>query len=337
MAAMPGTPVAVLVADADYPPAGLELLGALAEPRLADSANSLVRALDGAEVLFAWDFRSALLRGAWPHAGALRWIHTGSVGVDAVVSAEVAASDVVVTNTRGVFERPIAEYVLGLLLLFVKDLPRTIALQRRREWRHRETEMLGGRRALILGAGAIARELARLLHAVGIAVDAVGRTARDGDPDFGHVHPASDVDLLLPSADFVILALPLTAETHGFFGADRLARMKPGARIVNVGRGALIDEEALLAALESGRLAGAALDVFASEPLPDEHPFWAMEQVVVSPHMAGDRIGWQQAAVEMFAANLRRWRAGEPLAHVVDKHRFRLAGGSSTAAGTEPR
>jgi phosphoglycerate dehydrogenase-like enzyme len=119
-----------------------------------------------------------------------------------------------------------------------------------------------------------------------------------------------------------VVALPLTSETHGYLDARRIGLLPRGARIVNVGRGALVDEAALLAALRGGTIAGAALDVFTEEPLPPTHPFWTMGQVIVSPHMSGDRIGWERAVIELFIQNLGRWQAGQELLNVVDKRRM---------------
>lgn len=313
---------AVLLAHGEPPPDGLDAVADLADVALADDPASLARALDGAEVLFAWDFRSRLLAGAMAHAGSLRWIHAGSVGVDAVLVDEVVRGDIVVTNTRGVFERPIAEYVLALILMFAKDLHGTLARQRERRWLHRETELISDRRVVVLGAGGVARELVPLLHAAGLRVDVVGRTARDGDGALGDVHGSEDADELLAAADYAVLALPLTAETRGYLDARRLGLLSATARVINIGRGPLIDEDALLEALETRRIAGAALDVFAQEPLAPEHPFWSMDEVIVSPHMSGDRVGWERAVVESFAENLRRWQHDEPLLNVVDKQRL---------------
>jgi phosphoglycerate dehydrogenase-like enzyme len=326
--------VAVLLAKDGPPPDGLGAVRELADVIVADDVPSLSRALERAEVLFAWDFRSRLLAEAWPPAPSVRWIHAGSVGVDALLEDPVVEGDIVVTNTRGVFERPIAEYVLALILMFAKDLHGTLALQRDRRWVHRQTETLQGRRVVVLGAGGVARELAPLLRAAGMDVDVVGRTARSDDPVLGRVRATTDAEGVLTGADFVVAALPLTSETHGYLDADRIGLLPPGARIVNVGRGAVIDEPALLAALREGRIAGTALDVFAEEPLPPTHPFWTMDQVIVSPHMSGDRIGWERAVVDRFLDNLRRWQAGQELLDVVDKHRMRgLASLPGSAVG----
>ncbi len=313
--------VAVLLAENTEPPPTLEVLADVADLRLADSAESLRRALDGAEVLFVWDYASTLVDAGSGHGGALRWVHAASVGVNHLPLEELASAGVVVTNTRGVFERPIAEYVLALILLFAKDLPRTLSLQRSETWCHRESEGILGRRVLVLGAGPIARQVVPLLRSVGLEVDVVGRGGRQGGPELGRVHGVADIDPLLPRADFLVIALPLTSETRGLVDQRLLGKMTRGARIINIGRGPVLDEAALLEALRSGHISAAGLDVFVQEPLPAGHPFWTMEQVVVSPHMSGDQIGWEAAAVARFQENLRRWCSGEPLLNVVDAGR----------------
>ena len=319
--------VVAVVAPGERPPSAFEAITAVAGLSIADSPERLAAALAHSDVLFAWDFRTRLIPGALPHAGRLRWIHTASIGVDAVMTAEVAGSDVVVSNTRGVFEDPIAEYVLAMLLLFAKDVRETLRLQGRHEWVHRETALLREQRVLICGAGPVARAIARVLRGVGVAIDVVARSARAGDPDFGEVHGVERLDDLLAHTDHLIVALPLTAATDGFIDGARLARLRRGAHVVNIGRGPLIDEQALLRALRCGHVAGAALDVFEQEPLPPGHPFWDMQNVVVSPHMSGDSIGWTERVVERFVGNLERYAAGRPLEDVVDKTPFVAGGG----------
>ena len=187
------------------------------------------------------------------HAGALRCIHAGSVGVDAVLVDEVVRGDIVVTDTRGVFERPIAECVLAVILRFAKDRHGTLARQRERRWHHRESELISDRRVVALGAGGVARELVPRLRAAGLRVDVVGRTARDGDGGLGRVHGGDAADELLAAADYAVLALPLTAETRGYFDARRLSLPSATARVINIGREPLIDEDARLEALENRR------------------------------------------------------------------------------------
>lgn len=305
--------IVVVPPERDAPP--IDRVRDEAEFVIVRTADELRAAQPGVEILFLNDFRTELLRTVGP--GDLRWIHTSSIGVDALLTDAIIESGLVVSTSRNVCERPIAEWILAVLLLFAKDLPRTLENQRAAEWVHRETESLLGRRVLLLGPGPVGRETARLLRAAGMVVDVVGRRGRL-DPELGTVLSIDDLDQLLPEADDVVLALPLTEATRGIIDARRLALMRPGARLVNVGRGALVVEQALLAAARDGHLGAAALDVFEQEPLPSGHPFWAMDNVLVSPHMSGDLVGWRDRVVDRFAANLRRWVAGDPLVDVVD-------------------
>lgn len=305
--------IVVVPPGSDAPP--LEQLAGEAEFIVVRTAEELRTAQPGVEIMFLNHYRSELPRLVGP--GDLRWIHTSSIGVDALITDEIIEREVVVTVSRGVCERPIAEWVLGVLLMFVKDLRRTLELQQRHEWLHRETEPLEGRRVLLLGLGLVGRETAKLLRAAGMKVDVVASRARD-DAELGPIAGIEDLDRLLPLANDVVLALPLTASTTGILDAERIASMRSGARLVNVGRGALVDEEALQAAAWDGHLDAVALDVFEQEPLPADHPFWTMDNVLVSPHMSGDLVGWRGRVVDRFAANFRRWLAGEPLVDVVD-------------------
>lgn len=313
--------VAVLYSPENGPPPGLEPLDDVAAVRYASTAGELEDVLADAEALYVSDFRSTDLEAAWRRAGNLRWVHAGGAGVDALLFPRLVASDVTVTNSRGVFDRPIAEYVIGLVLAFAKDLPTTLALQRRHTWWHRETERLVGSRLLVIGAGPIGRAIVALARAFEMETTVLARSARASDPELGSVLGASDLRSALAEADYVVVAAPLTRETEGMIGAQELARMKPTARLINVGRGPVVDEEALLEALRSREIAGAALDVFVNEPLPPTHPFWDLPGMIVSPHMAGDFIGWTRALSELFLENYRRWLEGRPLLNVVDKER----------------
>lgn len=282
-------------------------------------AEQLRAALVGADALFVYDFLSTAVPGAWSHADRLRWVHIASAGVDPVLFPELVHSDVVLTNSRGVFDDSIAEYVLGLVLAFAKDFARTRRLQQQTQWLHRETERVGGKTALVVGTGPIGRATARMLRSAGMRVEGVGRRARVEDPDFGTVHASSELAQHLGDADFVVAVAPLTTQTKGMFDATAFAAMRPHARFINVGRGELVVTDDLVVALDSGQLAGAALDVFETEPLPAESPLWTMDNVFVSPHMSGDVVGWRSTLVEVFADNFRRWQANQPLRNVVDK------------------
>jgi phosphoglycerate dehydrogenase-like enzyme len=214
-----------------------------------------------------------------------------------------------------------AEYVLSLILALAKDLPTTFTHQRERLWRHRETERLSGRHALVAGTGPIGRAIGRKLAAVGMTVTGLGRVARATDPDLGEVVPMSSLSEVLPDADYVVLAAPLTDETRGMLDAKALAAMKPTARLVNVGRGPLVVQEDLVEALAAGQLGGAALDVFVNEPLAASSPLWRLPNVIVSPHMSGDVVGWRGELIALFVDNLSRYLDGRPLRNVVDKTR----------------
>ncbi|OLF06484.1 hydroxyacid dehydrogenase [Actinophytocola xinjiangensis] len=281
--------------------------------------DGLTDALRDADVLLAWDFRSQTASAAIERAENLRWVHAASAGVNHLLSAGVRANDVVITNSRGVFDEPMAEYVLALVLAMAKDLPSTLRLQHERRWHHRESETLGRSRALVAGTGPIGRAIGRKLTAVGVRVTGLGRTAVDRDPDLGSILPTERLAEAAADADHVVLAAPLTDTTTGMVDAAALAAMKPTARLVNVGRGGLVVQDDLVAALRAGEIAGAALDVFAEEPLPPDSPLWTMPNVIVSPHMSGDVVGWREELVALFVDNLTRYLDGRPLRNVVDK------------------
>lgn len=308
--------LAVLCGDA--PPPDMRAIEAEAVVRYTDAAG-LAEVLPGADALFVYDFLSTAVPGAWPAADKLRWLHIASAGVDPVLFPGLRDSDVVLTNSRGVFDGAIAEYVLGVILTFAKDFTRSWDLQQRKQWQHRESERISGRRALVVGTGPIGRSIARMLRAAGMEVAGVGRRPREADADFGDVYASSDLTRHLPEADYVVAVAPLTEQTKGMFDAEAFAAMKPGSRFVNVGRGELVVTSDLVDALRAERIGGAALDVFDTEPLPLESPLWTMKNVLISPHMSGDFIGWRNTLVEVFADNFRCWRTGEPLRNVVDK------------------
>lgn len=298
---------------------GLAQLRDASEFRFAANAEALPDVLRGAEIMVGWNFAAADLRDAWHAADRLRWIQWCGAGVDAALFPELMQSDVVLTNVHGLFDQPIAEYALGLILAFAKDLPQTLASQATRRWDYRLNERIAGRKALVVGVGGIGRAIGRTLRAVGMHVDGVGRRARDGAGDFQTIHAIADLDTLLPHYDYVVLITPLTDDTRGLFDARRIALMPPHARFINLGRGALVDEPALIAALRERRIAHAALDVFATEPLPDTNELWDLDNVIISPHMSGDFKGFHAAMVDVFIDNFARYSRGEPLMNTVDK------------------
>jgi aspartyl-tRNA(Asn)/glutamyl-tRNA(Gln) amidotransferase subunit A len=298
------------------------------EVRQVRDVDGLAEALPGTEVLLVWDFLSDAVRDAWPGAdtGALRWVHTASAGVDRLLFPGLLDSDVLLTNSRGVFDAPMAEYVLGLVLAMAKDLPGTLAAQGRHDWHHRETQAVDGTRAVVVGGGPIGHAIARMLGAVGIGVELVGRRAAGG------VHAFDELPGLLPAADWLVLAAPLTDATRGMLDAAALAALPARARVINVGRGGLVVEPDLVDAVAMGRIAGAALDVVAAEPLAGDSPLWDLPGVIVSPHMSAveataavlERIAALDPQVNAFClvdadgaldaarASEKRWQRGEP-------------------------
>ncbi|MER6496293.1 MULTISPECIES: D-2-hydroxyacid dehydrogenase [Streptomyces] len=284
-------------------------------------ATTLAERLPSADVLLVWDFTSTAVRDAWPGEGPRpRWVHTASAGVDHLMCPELADSDTVVTNARGVFDQPIAEYVAALVLTMAKDLPRTLELQREGVWRHRESQRVAGTRACVVGSGPIGRAIVAALKALGITTALVGRRSRTG------IHGPDDLGRLMARADWVIAAAPLTAETRGMFDARRFGMMQPSARFINIGRGQLVVEQDLVEALTKRWIAGAALDVFETEPLPPDSPLWHVPGLIVSPHMSGDTVGWRDELSAQFVEMYERWEAGRSLTNVVDKKRGYVPG-----------
>jgi phosphoglycerate dehydrogenase-like enzyme len=285
----------------------------------AATTDDLRRDLEGTEVLFAWRPDRELLPAAWVSASALRWIQSASAGVDGLLFPELVESDVVLTNARGVFDEAIGEYALGLMLLLAKGLVGVVDRQRRGEWRHRDSELLAGKRLLIAGVGPIGRAVGRKARAMGMRVRGVGRTTRPGDDVFDVVLGTDELLGALPWADYVVDVLPGAEGTRHLFGEQAFAEMNDWTRFLNLGRGSTVDQAALVTALRTGAIGAAALDVLEEEPLPEDHPLWTMPNVVVSPHMAGDFAGWREELVELFVENLERYLTGQPLRNVVDK------------------
>jgi len=259
------------------------------------------------------------LLGAAP---GLRWIQTAAAGVDRVLTARLRASPVVVTNASGAHAANMAEHVMALMLGFARQLPLLRDAQQRQAWPPPPLPGLfevEGQTALVVGLGAAGGEVARKALALGLKVTAVRRDPQaEGVPGLERTVGLAQLDEELPHADHVIVALPLTAETRGLFDAARIARMRPGAYLYNIARGALVDTAALLSALQSGHLAGAGLDVTDPEPLPAASPLWRLPQVVITCHTAGWTPNSARRLVDITIDNLLRARAGRPLRNVVD-------------------
>ena len=280
------------------------------------------------EAVFAWNFDRPRLLDVVPRAPRLRWIQSISAGVEELASPTLPAHGVVLTNAAGVYDPGLAESVLGFLLAFSTRLLEDARL-RPGEWPADEIKLLRGTTASVVGAGSIGTEVGRLLRAAGLRVRGVARTPRRPDETFEAIVGVQELHAELARADHVVNVLPITAATRGLFDAAAFAAMQPHAVFVNIGRGATVEEPALVEALERGMIAGAALDVFEVEPLPAESPLWRMPNVLVSPHRAGDHERWAGDVVSLFVDNLKRFVAREPLRNVVDVELGYAPGGRS--------
>jgi D-2-hydroxyacid dehydrogenase (NADP+) len=260
-------------------------------------------------------------------APALKWLQLTSAGVDRLLTAPVVQSHVTVTTASGIHATPISEYVIGAMLAFAKGLPKAFRAQQERAWRPFWPEELEDKTVGVLGVGAIGARVVKLAKALDMRVLALRRSAErrmkgeEAGMDVDEMLPPADLPYLLAESDYVVVALPLTPESREMIGEAELRAMKPNAVIVNIGRGAIIDESALVRALKEGWIAGAALDVFQQEPLSGESELWGLDSVIVTPHISGGTPRYMERAVVLFCDNLRRYVAGEPLRNVVDPAR----------------
>jgi phosphoglycerate dehydrogenase-like enzyme len=277
-------------------------------------------ALAAAQVLLRGGIPSSVLDHLVSRTPALRWIHSASAGIDRVATPLVRSRGITVTNARGVFSRPIAEYVVMMLLAIARRLPQLLELQRERTWQPLRGVELGSLTVGIIGYGSIGSELAHLLAPFGTRVLATRRHAELGAGEVGNVmiHGFGELDRVLSEADVVVLTAPLTEETAGMIGAPQLQSMRESAWLINIARGRLIDDLALRRALESGWIAGAVLDVFNDEPLPPDSPLYDTPNLVITPHTSWSSDRVVERGVELFIENLRHYLAGEPLENVVD-------------------
>ncbi|HZS00503.1 MAG TPA: D-2-hydroxyacid dehydrogenase [Chloroflexota bacterium] len=269
-------------------------------------------AAERADIILGWTIPPEAAR----RARRLRWVQCLGAGVDRLVAVPELPADVVISRVGRGFGPAMAEHVLGYLLALALEVPRALDQQHRRAWEPYSAPLLRGRTAVVVGLGEIGGEVARLLRAAGLRVLGVNRGGAPS-PHADETWPVAALDRLLPRAEILVLVVPLTAETRHLLDARRLALLPRGAWLVNVGRGALVDEPALVAALRAGQVGRAALDVFEVEPLPADSPLWDLPGVVITPHVAGpDDVAH---VADVFAANYARFRAGQPLLYRVDR------------------
>jgi len=289
---------------------------------VGNTAGAFEKTAENASVLLNWSGSLELFRNVFGMCRNLRWVHSRSAGLDKALFPELIGSSVPLTNGRGVFSASLGEFVVGAILYFAKDFRRMIRNQTAGVWEPFDIVPVSGQTVGIIGYGDIGRATADRVRSLGMRVLALRRRAchvTAADPLVEGVYGPEQRREMLSRCDYIVVATPLTLETQGMIGAPEFAAMKPTAVVVNVGRGPVIDENALIEALSSGRIKGAALDVFDQEPLPPGHPFYKLENVLLSPHCADHSPDWLENAMRFFLEQFRRYQRDEPLLNVVDK------------------
>jgi phosphoglycerate dehydrogenase-like enzyme len=274
-----------------------------------------------ADVILNGFHDGSALRAILPLAPRVKWIHALSAGVEKVLSPELIECPAPLTNGRGVFGPALAEFVIAAMFYFAKDVRRLIRQQEASRWEQFDVAFLRNQTLGVIGYGGIGREAARLAHGLGMKVLALRRRTPSSEPDpvLERSYTREQLKEMLSLSDYILAATPLTPETQGMLGPSEFHFMKSSAVFMNVGRGAVVVESALISALNQAQIRGAALDVFETEPLPPEHPFYRMENVLLSPHCADHTTGWMELAVSQFIENFERFRNGQPLEFIVDK------------------
>lgn len=301
--------------------AGLSLV-ALPEDCEARLAGDLVSDIEVA--FFSTDLYPDFSRqffSAVRKAPNLKWLHVFNVGVDHPIYTEMLGRGVRLTTSNGSTAEPIAQTAIAALIMLGRNFPRWIEAQRQRRWDPMRADEvprdISGQTVVVVGLGHIGKEFARLAKALGMKVIALRRSPRNADDPVDEMHTPDKLKELLPRADWLMLTCPLTDETRDLIDADMLARLPATARLINVGRGEVVDEKALIAALQAGQLAGAYLDVFREEPLSAESPLWDLPNVIVTPHNSSVATGNHARVYDMFVDNLTRWKDKRPLANEV--------------------
>jgi phosphoglycerate dehydrogenase-like enzyme len=277
-----------------------------------------------ADVFIGWSLRPE----QFVEAKKLRWIHSPAAAVHQLMYPELINSSVAVTNSTGVHGPVVAEHAVGMMLALAKRFPQAMQYQAKKTWaqeqlwneRPRPREVAGATVAVV-GMGGIGREFTRLAKALGMSVLAVRENPGKGAGGADAVYGPEQIEEVLPQADYVLLCTPVTPATTAIINAARLKKMKPDAYLMNVARGPLIDEPALVEALRDRRIAGAGLDVFVEEPLPADSPFWSFDNILITPHTAAVTERLWERHYDLIVENLRRFVAGTPLLNEVDKKR----------------
>jgi Phosphoglycerate dehydrogenase and related dehydrogenases len=314
-------PLIVLTAPGDRSIPFLAELRQMATIIVGDSGRDFADAAVHAEIVLNWSGSLALLREVFLMSAHVRWIHSRSAGLEQSLFPELIESEVSVTNGSGVFSPSLGEFALAAILYFAKDFRRMIRNQVAGVWEPFDVTMVSGQTLGIVGYGSIGRAVAARARALEMNVLGLRRVpqTRTEDSLIDEVYESKQILEMLPPCDYVVVTLPLTEQTRGLIGDAEFAVMKKNAVVINVGRGPTVDEGAMIKALSQRRIRGAALDVFDQEPLPQGHPFYSLENVLLSPHCADHTSDWHDNAMRFFIEQLERFRRGETLLNVVDK------------------
>jgi phosphoglycerate dehydrogenase-like enzyme len=311
-------PLVLAISDAEDPQ-----LGMLADiPHyLINSAATLQAAPRDAEVILHWSGPRDMVRSAFLASPNLRWLHSRSAGLDSMLFPELVQSPIPVTNGTGVFSQSLGEFALAVILYFAKDIRRLLRNQEACRWEQYDMEELPGQTVGIVAYGDIGRAVASRVHAMGMRVLALKRHAPSSpDPWIERFYGPHQLHAMLSECDYVVVAAPLTAETRHMISDDAIAAMKPNAVVINIGRGPVIDQAALVRALAAGKIKGAGLDVFEHEPIPPDDPIFKLPNVLISPHTADHTKDWLNQAMRFFLEQYQRFSNGQPLENIVEKH-----------------
>jgi len=289
---------------------------------VGERSGAFERAAGDADVIFNWSGSRELLREVFRMCPRVRWVHTRWAGLDGLLFPELVESAAALTNGTGVFSESLGEFALAGMLFFAKDLRRMIRNQAAGRWEQFDVDEISGQTLGIVGYGDIGHQVAARARAMGMRVVAVKRHALPAgatDAYAERIYTPERTAEMIAISDYILVAAPLTGETRGLIGEREFAAMKPTAVVINLGRGPVIDEAAMVSALDRRRIRGAVLDVFDTEPLPEGHPFYRLDNVLVSPHTADHTADWLERAMQLFLDNFERFRKGQPLINLVDK------------------
>lgn len=319
---MNDSPLLVLTAPGDKNIPFLSELGEMANVVVGDAVQDFASAGLNARIILNWSGSLSLLRDVFLSCRRLRWIHSRAAGLEQVLFPELIGSEVILTNGSGVFSPSLGEFALAAILYFAKDFRRMIRNQIAGVWEQFDITMVSGQTLGIVGYGSIGRAVAERARALGMTVLGLRRRLpqqSNEDPLVDQIYGPEQLLEMISRCDYVLVTVPLTTQTRGLIGDAEFAVMKDNAVVINVGRGPTIDERALIKALSSNKIRGAALDVFDQEPLPQGHPFYSLENVLLSPHCADHTPDWIDNAMRFFLEQLKRFQSDESLLNVVDK------------------